>query len=145
VALMIYKQRQGRYVRSLTGVGLGLVDLALCYVVYQKLATYLPGSAYTPYLVYAIPAVVFAALGVVAFFYMNTPRAGDFLIATESEMKKVSWSSRAELIGSTAVVIGTVFSLALFIFMADYIFAGGMSDGWTIPFTTVRIPGLGLW
>jgi preprotein translocase SecE subunit len=45
----------------------------------------------------------------------------DFLVATETEMKKVSWSSRAELVGSTAVVIVTVFVLALFIYFADYI------------------------
>jgi len=129
VALTIYKQNQGRYVRSLTGVGLGLVDLALCYVMYQKLAAYLPGSAYKPYLVYAIPAVVFAALGAVAFFYMNTPKVGDFLIATESEMKKVSWSSKAELIGSTAVVIGTVLALALLIWVADTLITMGYTRG----------------
>ncbi len=119
MALTIYKQNQGRYIRSLTGVGLGLVDLTFCYYVYLMLSGHLPDSTYKAYLVYAIPAVVFAALGVVAFFYMNTPRVGDFLIATESEMKKVSWSSKAELIGSTAVVIGTVLVLALLIWLAD--------------------------
>ncbi|MBE3132152.1 MAG: preprotein translocase subunit SecE [Acidobacteria bacterium] len=34
-------------------------------------------------------------------------------------MKKVSWSSKAELIGSTVVVIVTVFLLALVIFAVD--------------------------
>jgi preprotein translocase SecE subunit len=74
---------------------------------------------YKVYLVYGIPAVMFAALAVVAFFYMNKPVVVDFFIATESEMKKVSWSSRAELLGSTAVVLVTVFLLALFIWLAD--------------------------
>jgi preprotein translocase subunit SecE len=126
---MIYKQHQGRYVRSLTGVGLGFVDLALCYYIYLMLGGHLPESTYKAYLVYAIPAVVFAGLGAVAFFYMNTPRVGDFLIATESEMKKVSWSSKAELIGSTAVVIGTVLLLALIIWIADTLITMGYTRG----------------
>jgi len=119
VALAIYKQQQGRTLRSATGVALGLVDMVLCYVTYEKLAAYLPDGAYKDYLVYGIPAVLFTVLGIVAFYYMNTPRLADFLIATENEMKKVSWSSRAELIGSTIVVIGTVLVLALVIWGAD--------------------------
>jgi len=51
--------------------------------------------------------------------YLNMAKAADFLIATESEMKKVSWSSKAELIGSTMVVIVTVVLLAVFIYVAD--------------------------
>jgi preprotein translocase SecE subunit len=45
-------------------------------------------------------------------------------------MKKVAWSSRAELLGSTAVVIVTVFALAVFIYFADtiliYVFKNGL-------------------
>jgi len=63
------------------------------------------------------------------FFYVNKPNVVDFLVATETEMKKVSWSSRAELVGSTAVVIMTVFALALFIYMADTIFIYVFKNG----------------
>ena len=35
-------------------------------------------------------------------------KANDFFIATEGEMKKVNWSTRAEVIRSTKVVIVTV-------------------------------------
>jgi len=129
VALAIYKQHQGRHVRSLTGVGLGLVDLVFCYYVYLMLSGHVPDGAYKPYLIYAIPAVVFTVLGGVAFFYMNTPKMADFLIATESEMKKVSWSNRAELVGSTLVVLGTVLVLALIIWVTDTLIAIGYTRG----------------
>ena len=58
---------------------------------------------------------------------VNGPRFADFLIATESEMKKVSWSSRAELVGSTVVVIVTVLILAAYIFGVDSMIAKGLS------------------
>src|SRR3712207_7866772 len=43
---------------------------------------------------------------------MNKPANVDFLIATDSEMKKVNWTSRRELIGSTKVVIVFMFLIA---------------------------------
>jgi preprotein translocase SecE subunit len=74
------------------------------------------------YLVYGIPALVFVGLALVLVRLFNRPSLVDFLIATESEMKKVSWSGRAELIGSTIVVIVTVFLLALVVFLFDTIY-----------------------
>ena len=44
---------------------------------------------------------------------MNKPTNVDFLIATDSEMKKVNWTSRKELIGSTKVVIVFMFLIAV--------------------------------
>jgi preprotein translocase subunit SecE len=46
----------------------------------------------------------------------------DFLIATESEMKKVTWSSRKEVWGATKVVIGMVIFLAVGLFCVDFAF-----------------------
>jgi preprotein translocase SecE subunit len=60
---------------------------------------------------------------IVAWMYMNKPRVVDFLIATESEMKKVNWTSRKELIGSTKVVIIFMFLIAFFLFFVDLFFA----------------------
>ena len=51
---------------------------------------------------------------------MNKPSNVDFLIATDSEMKKVNWTSRKELIGSTKVVIIFMFLIALFLFVVRY-------------------------
>jgi preprotein translocase subunit SecE len=122
VGFQLYKSGQGRYLRGGTGVAAALVDLVFCYYLWTLLSRYLVENVYKPYLEYGIPAAVFAVLGVAVFFYVNKPNVVDFLVATETEMKKVSWSSRAELTGSTAVVIITVFALALFIYVADTIF-----------------------
>jgi preprotein translocase subunit SecE len=129
VGFQLYKSGQGRYLRGGTGVSAALVDLVFCYYLWTLLSRYLAENAYKPYLEYGIPAAVFAVLGVAVFFYVNKPNVVDFLVATETEMKKVSWSSRAELVGSTAVVIVTVFALAVFIYMADTIFIYVFKNG----------------
>ena len=59
---------------------------------------------------------------------MNKPANVDFLIATDSEMKKVNWTSRKELIGSTQVVIMFMFLIALFLFAVDEVW------GWLMYF-----------
>lgn len=142
----IYKSGQGRYVRVGTAIAAALVALALCYYTWGVLSRHVSdGFAYKVYVVYAVPAVLFAVLAAATAYYLNHSKTADFLIATESEMKKVSWSGKAELVGSTVVVIVTVFLLAVFIFVADLFVSGGLSDGWTVPYTGIHIPGLGLW
>ena len=65
-----------------------------------------------------------AAFGAVCFFlawrltYVKRTTS-DFMIATEGEMKKVNWSTRREVIGSTKVVIMFTAFLATFLFLAD--------------------------
>jgi len=146
VALRLYKPGQGRYVRLGTAGGAGLVALVLCYYLWTLLVQYLPKDfQYRIYVVYAAPALLFAVIALVVAKYLNQQKAADFLIATESEMKKVSWSSKAEVLGSTAVVIMTVIIMAIFIFVVDYLVSGTLAGGCRIPFTGLRMPGLGLW
>jgi preprotein translocase subunit SecE len=146
VMLQVYKAGQGRYVRVCTAIGVAVVLIILAWFTWLMLDRHVSNDfSFKMYLEYGIPALQFVAMALVAAYYLNKPVFVDFLIATESEMKKVSWSSRPELIGSTSVVIITVLLLALFIYIADYVFIGGMSAGWPIPFTSLRIPGLGLW
>jgi preprotein translocase SecE subunit len=134
VEWQVYKRGQGRYVRTTTAVGAGVVMAVLCYYVYVLLERHVPKEfAYKVYAEYAVPAVLFVVLGAVAGYFMNKPAVVDFFIATESEMKKVSWSSRAALFGSTAVVIATVLLLALMIWLAD------------TGIVLVLTRGLGLW
>ena len=52
---------------------------------------------------------------------MNKPTNADFLIATDSEMKKVNWTTKGELFGSTRVVILFLFFIAIFLFLADQV------------------------
>ena len=49
------------------------------------------------------------------------PKVVDFLIATEGEMRKVNWSSRREIRGSTIVVIGLTCVIAFIIAILDYL------------------------
>lgn len=66
---------------------------------------------------------VAVAFGVVFFGIalrmMNKPGNVDFLIATDSEMKKVNWTSRKELVGSSKVVILFMFFIAAYLFLND--------------------------
>jgi len=63
-----------------------------------------------------------AGFALLAFWLMNKPANADFLIATDSEMKKVNWTSRKELIGSTKVVIFFMFLIAILLFGFDIFF-----------------------
>lgn len=46
-------------------------------------------------------------------------RLKKFFMEVEVEMKKVSWTTRKELIASTSVVVVTTLLIALFIFVVD--------------------------
>ena len=70
-----------------------------------------------------IPIALAVVLGVIAWRLTFVSRkSSDFMIATEGEMKKVSWSSKREVIGSTKVVILFTVLLALFLFVVDFAF-----------------------
>ncbi len=47
------------------------------------------------------------------------PPFADFLIATEAEMNKVSWTTKDDLVRSTTVVLSTVVFMAVFLFVVD--------------------------
>ncbi|MGF1579299.1 MAG: preprotein translocase subunit SecE [Gemmataceae bacterium] len=68
---------------------------------------------------YTAPLVCFAFLGWFAWRLTNWPTFADFLIATEAEMNKVSWSTRKRLFQDTIVVLVTVLLMTLFLFLVD--------------------------
>lgn len=60
---------------------------------------------------------------IVAYWLAGTrPATVDFLIATDSEMKRVNWSTAREIRGSTMVVIGACFFMAGALFVFDFAF-----------------------
>jgi len=119
MALEIYKRGQGKYTRGITFAAGTVVAALLARYVWAQLR----GTDLNQYVVYAIPLAVF--LGGVLGMYLLVTRPGpaDFMIATEGEMKKVSWSSRREIIGGTKVVITTTLILALLLWVVDMAFA----------------------
>jgi len=56
------------------------------------------------------------------YFVASNPRTVEFLIATDGEMKKVNWSTRKDITGSTSVVIFASFFIAALLFGFDWIF-----------------------
>jgi preprotein translocase SecE subunit len=72
-----------------------------------------------PALQYTLPLLLIAAALWGAWRVVNYPPFGDFLIATEAELNKVSWTSRSRLIQDTIVVLVTTFLLAVFLFLMD--------------------------
>ena len=113
--LEIYKPNQGRYTRVLTFVCVTAAAVIGAYVLSEKLAAY----AANMYVRFGVPTGVVGLLALVTFWFVNRPKSADFLIATEGEMKKVSWSSRKEIVGSTKVVIVTTMILAAVLFAVD--------------------------
>ena len=95
------------------------------YNLYAYIPTFLPESVNhrTGVMIGLGVAIGFAiAYTVLAWRLMNKPTNVDFLIATDSEMKKVNWTSRKELMGSTKVVILFMFLIAFMLFSFDIIF-----------------------
>lgn len=109
----IYKKGQGKYTRLGTLIGASIIALAGA----NKLSEIL--GSYDPYVQYGVPALVVLAMGLFVAWLINRPGPADFLIATEGEMKKVSWSSRKEVTGSTKIVIVTTAILASILFAVD--------------------------
>jgi len=70
-----------------------------------------------------IAAALFCFLALGILYVVNVPRVVDFLIATEVELRKVSWPSRPELMRQTLVVVVTVVVFAVLILVVDLIFA----------------------
>ena len=60
-------------------------------------------------------------IGAVLVFYLtgSRPSSCEFLIATDGEMKKVNWSTRREVLGSTWVVIVASFLIAAILYVVD--------------------------
>ena len=121
----IYKKGQGYWTRMGTVIGVVLVGAFMAYNLYAYIPTFLPEGV-KPKTGTAIGfgvAVGFAiAYTIFVWRLMNKPTNVDFLIATDSEMKKVNWTSRRELIGSTKVVVIFMFLTALFLFLCDLVF-----------------------
>ena len=117
----IYKKGQGKHTRILTFAGVLLIVVIGAKELSEKLEGY--AATRSPLIRFGVPTLVAIGCGFLMFWLVNRVRTADFLIATEGEMKKVSWSSRKEIVGSTKVVIVFTFIMAAILFSVDVIFA----------------------
>ena len=94
-------------------MGLGLIVAAGAWRVYEA------SLDYSPLWRLGMPAVFAVVLGWVIFRIVHFPPFAEFLIATEAEMNKVSWTNKEDLIRATTVVLTTVVLMAVFLFLVD--------------------------
>lgn len=118
-----YKQEQGKTTRTGTFVGLGLLIAWGAKFLNDRLAGYQGDEAWRLMVTPGIPIAFAVALGALAWRLSYASRkSSDFMIATEGEMKKVNWSTKREVIGSTKVVIAFTIMLAVLLFLVDLAF-----------------------
>jgi hypothetical protein len=96
----IYKKGQGYWTRMGTVAGAALLGLFTGGFLYTQSERILTGPSITPYLnahhlsdprgPFLLVAIFAAIYSLVVFHFMNKPVSVDFLIATDSEMKKVN-------------------------------------------------------
>jgi preprotein translocase subunit SecE len=117
----LYKPMQGRHARIYTAVALGLVVALGIWKFHDTLNDYAVATRF------GAPAAVGLVLGWVIFRLVQYPPFVEFLIATEAEMNKVSWTSRDDLYRATTVVLVTVTLMAVFLFGVDWLWANLLS------------------
>ena len=130
----IYKSGQGYWTRLCTAGGALLFLVFLIGFLWQNLPPWIR-PALTPEnatgiqqqnaqttaqkITMGVCAAIAIGTALLAWRIMNKPDNVDFLVATDSEMKKVNWTSKKELIGSTKVVIFFMFIIAGVLFLID--------------------------
>lgn len=115
--LNIYKRGQAKNTRLWTAIAAFVVCAYGCYVLHLKLQAM--GNIWVETLV---PFGLCVVLSGLIAWVMNKPSIADFLISSEGEIKKVSWSSRKEIVASTTVVVVTMVLIALLLTVVDYAF-----------------------
>jgi len=115
----VVKPTQGKHARLFTALGLGLLVVTGLYQLYEL---YLKDQ-YAPAARFGIPVGLGLVLGWIIWRIVQYPPFADFLIATEAEMNKVSWTSRDDLYRATVVVLCSMFFLAFYLFAVDYLWS----------------------
>ena len=114
----IYKRGQGKYTRLCSAFGVVIIAGLGCLRLYKKL----DGTDFGLWVTTMVPAALFVVFGLLIFWLVNKVSVADFMIASEGEMKKVSWSSRKEIAVSTFIVIVVVIFMASLLGVTDLSF-----------------------
>jgi preprotein translocase subunit SecE len=112
----IYKRGQGKWLRWGTVAAAASVALMGCWWLWSKEIHLAQLSNLWKTLAVTIWMLLWA---LVTFRFVSSAKWGEFLIMTESEMRKVSWPSRREVINSTKVVILLTFGLGVILWLVD--------------------------
>ena len=119
----VYKPGQGYYTRMGTVVGVSIVSLLGILWMWEYMKGWKVGGVNPLYVATAGAIVIGGVITYIMYLLVFVkPKTVDFLIATEGEMKKVNWSTRREVVGSTTAVIVTAIVIAVFCFGIDRAF-----------------------
>jgi preprotein translocase SecE subunit len=130
-----YKRTQGQRVRRGTILGILLLAGAGVWTLLHRNTLsaggwvirlpYTDGQTLTllPNLKFTVPLLLGFLAFWLAYRVANFPVFADFLIATEAEVNKVSWTTRKRLFQDTVVVLVTVILLTVFLFVVDQLWA----------------------
>lgn len=128
-SLFNYKKTQGLKARRYTLIGFLLIGLSGVYSLISHGMLTGDWVIRIPFtetnitlltdLGFTAPILLSAATFWISWRAVNMPDFADFLIATEAEMNKVSWSSRKRLIQDTIVVLVFVVLVTLFLMVVD--------------------------
>jgi preprotein translocase SecE subunit len=138
-----YKRSLGQRVRRLTMLGIiliggsGVYSLMFQGVLPENWTLAMPFDLHPVTLLtgakYAIPLLLMGLTLWVAWRAVNVPTFAEFLIATEAEMNKVSWTPKRRLAQDTVVVLTTTLLLALFLLVVDLFW------GWLLSRETIGV------
>ena len=112
----LYKPNQGKLVRQVTFIALAVVCAFGCF----SLSNGPLGTAEQPIRI-GVPLGIWVVLCWVSFRVVNLQQFAEFLISVESELDKVVWPGRKQVMQSTVVVIVTMLFLGAFLFAVDFI------------------------
>ena len=116
----IYKQGQGYWVRLMSAIGLGLLVMMGVVWLWDQLSGTRIGEVEPVYIQGGVSVLTVSICGLIGYHLIGRkPKLVDFMIATEGEMRKVNWSTRREVVGSTVLVILLTLFIAVFCQIAD--------------------------
>jgi preprotein translocase SecE subunit len=122
-----YKRSQGQKVRKWTMIGVMIVGFSGVYAIWHQ--SLLPAGDWTPRIPFTdvkIPFLLVVLTLWIGWRTVNVPPFADFLIATEAEMNKVSWTPIRKLMRDTVVVLVFTALLTGFLLSVDIFW------GWTL-------------
>jgi preprotein translocase subunit SecE len=118
----IYKRGQGKYTRLSSAFTAAVIVGLGCLRLFSKLeaVSWFDSERTKMWVATMVPAGLFVILSLLIFWLVNKPSVANFMIAAEGEMKKVSWSSRQEIVVSTSIVIVVVIVMATLLGTTDF-------------------------
>ena len=108
----------------MSSIGLGLLVMMGVIWIWDQLSGIQIGDLEPVYVQGGVAIIAVVICGMIGYHLIGRkPKLVDFMIATEGEMRKVNWSTRREIVGSTILVILLTLFIALFCQLADLVFS----------------------